>query len=174
VECDLLSLAAMNTTRLRMLTLGLMLATAGACKGDGKSADKPANKTDKPETPKAAPSPAPKPTESAKPPAQPETNTKPPPANQPSAAGSGLVGCAKLFARATGKLPMATIECIERTMEGPSGGAAHKFDTKACNGLENAWPIGVGDFDQLWKQCQKDEKFGAAACDAVLAACFKP
>lgn len=63
---------------------------------------------------------------------------------------------------------MDTISCIEKTMED----RGHTFDSDACNKLENAWPIGMGEFASLWPARQKQQKFHDASCTAVLKKCF--
>ncbi len=81
---------------------------------------------------------------------------------------TATTGCAKLFATTSTTLTTDRISCIEGAMESKD----YEFDSKACNGLENAWPVGIGDFKVLWAGCQAEQKFDDAACNAVLAKCF--
>ncbi len=88
------------------------------------------------------------------------------PATQPQPADHG--GCAELFSKAKGRLPVGKIQCIEHGFEK----RGHLFDTKSCDALENAWASGFGSFSSLWPTCRTEQKFDDADCNAVLEKCF--
>lgn len=110
---------------------------------------------------------APSPAKPARPAEGAKTET---PKASPAKAGAAAAatGCAGLFAKATGSLSMEKAGCIEGTMEK----RGHKFDSASCDALENAWPLGSGDFAGLWPKCQQEQGFKDADCDAVLKKCF--
>ncbi|RMH42677.1 MAG: hypothetical protein D6689_07480, partial [Deltaproteobacteria bacterium] len=95
----------------------------------------------------------------------PAAAAQPAPAAAPAAAGT----CNDLYARAAGALGGGAIGCIESTFEE----RGYDFDSDSCNGLENAWALGSGDFATLWPGCRAEQGFDDAACAAVLAGCFQ-
>jgi len=135
------------------------VAALGMAIGCGKS-----EKSESGDKPKSEAPPAAAPEKKAEPAAAPEKKAEP----AAPAAATAASGCAKLFAAASAKLDMAKMSCIESSMEEKE----FEFDSDACDDLEDAWALGVGDFAGLWKKCQADEKFDDATCDAVVAKCF--
>jgi hypothetical protein len=123
---------------------------------------------DKKEDKKAEPAPA-KTTPSTAAPAKAKAAPAAPTAAKAAPAKKAAAGCAGLFARTSAQLGTSKIACIEGAMEK----RGKEFDSKSCDGLENAWPLGMGDFAGLWSSCQKEQKFVDADCDAVIAACLK-
>lgn len=156
----MLSSGVMNRTNLIAVAIATGLAFAAA----GCSKDKDSNKQ---KAPSGSTKVADK-TGTKTPAAQPAAKTKPATTPKATPPPAKQTGCAALFATATGKLAMDKISCIESTMEN----RGHKFDSGPCNKLENAWPVGIGDFAGLWPACQKAESFDDAACTAVLHKCF--
>jgi hypothetical protein len=157
----------MNRQHVLTIVAVLSLSLVAACNKDKKEADKA------PSQPKAAPSAAvaAPPTAAAPTPGAAIAIAKAAaPVTAPAAAvpATASTGCAKLFAVSGKQLDTGKISCIEGAMEAKG----HEFDSKACNGLENAWPVGMGDFKVLWTTCQAEQKFDDTACNAVLAKCF--
>jgi len=77
--------------------------------------------------------------------------------------------CDKLCGLSAGKHSLDTIGCVEGTLEE----LGYDFDAGACNDLEGAMALGVGNEDgKLCKSCRTAEGFGESDCKAVIKACF--
>ncbi|MBI2396846.1 MAG: OmpA family protein [Xanthomonadales bacterium] len=86
-------------------------------------------------------------------------------ATQPMAGGA----CELMCQASSGRQSMATIACIEETLEEME----FDFDADACDEFEDAMATGSGNYGgQQCRSCRKAEGYGDAHCLRVIKACF--
>lgn len=87
-----------------------------------------------------------------------------------SAASAVGAACARMCAATAGRHEVATVGCIEATLEE----FEYDFDADACDELEDAMVLGRGnEGGHLCYTCQRAEGFGERECAAVEKQCFR-